>query len=167
MTSVIRILGVDPGSRAAGWAVIAVAGARLSFIAAGVVRPARALEKPQRLAFIDAALRALIDEHRPDEAAVEETFVNASPRDALTLGEARGIALAAPAAAGLSVAEYAANTVKKSVVGAGHADKRQVAAMVRVLLPAAGALAADAADALAVAICHAHHRGAAQLRRSA
>ncbi|MGF1543052.1 MAG: crossover junction endodeoxyribonuclease RuvC [Parvularculaceae bacterium] len=163
----IRILGRDPGSRATGWAVIAAAGARLSFVAAGVIRPARGLEKPQRLAAIATGLAETIASHGPDEAAVEETFVNSNPRDALTLGEARGLALAAPAGVGLAVAEYAANTVKKAVVGRGHADKRQVAAMVRVLIPAAGPLAADAADALAVAICHAHHRGARRLRASA
>jgi crossover junction endodeoxyribonuclease RuvC len=167
MTGVIRILGVDPGSGATGWGLIDCAGARLSFVAAGVVRPKRALSRAGRLAAIHDALAALIADHRPDEAAVEETFVNASPRDALVLGEARGVALLAPARAGITVAEYAANTIKKSVVGKGHAEKTQVAAMVRVLLPASGAQAADAADALAVAICHAHHRNAAQLKVSA
>jgi len=167
MTGVIRILGVDPGSGATGWGLIDCAGARLSFVAAGVVRPKRALSRAGRLAAIHDALAALIADHRPDEAAVEETFVNASPRDALVLGEARGVALLAPARAGIAVAEYAANTIKKSVVGKGHAEKAQVAAMVRVLLPASGAQAADAADALAVAICHAHHRNAAQLKVSA
>ena len=165
MTDVIRILGVDPGARATGWAVIDSAGPRLSFRAAGVLRAAAGDDRAQRLAAIQTRLAALIADHRPMEAAVEATFVNASPRDALILGEARGVALAAPAAAGLPVAEYAANTVKKAVVGRGHADKAQVQAMVRVLLPAAGALAADAADALAVAICHAHHRGRSALER--
>ena len=133
-----------------------------------MIRPRRTLGRPERLAAIHEALAALIAAERPDEAAVEETFVNASPRDALVLGEARGVALLAPALAGVSVAEYAANTIKKAVVGRGHAEKRQVAAMVRVLLPASGDLAADAADALAVAICHAHLRGAAaMLKRTA
>ncbi len=167
MTEVIRILGVDPGARATGWAVIDRAGARLSFVGAGVVRAGAKMTKAQRLAAIQKALGDIIETHGPREAAVEETFVNASPRDALTLGEARGVALAAPAAAGLPVAEYAANTVKKAVVGKGHADKAQVQMMVRVLIPASGALAADAADALAVAICHAHHRDAQELRRRA
>ncbi len=167
MTGVIRILGVDPGSGATGWGLIDCAGTRLSFVAAGVVRPKRALSRAGRLAAIHDALAALIADHRPDEAAVEETFVNASPRDALVLGEARGVALLAPARAGIAVAEYAANTIKKTVVGRGHAEKAQVAAMVRVLLPQSGEQAADAADALAVAICHAHHRGAAQLKVSA
>ena len=164
MQQVIRILGVDPGARATGWAVIDAAGARLSFVGAGVVRPRAGLARPARLAVIHAALNDLIDEHRPQAAAVEATFVNASPRDALVLGEARGVALATPAAAGLDVAEYAANTVKKAVVGRGHADKTQVQAMVRVLMPLSGAQPADAADALAVAICHAHHAANPLLR---
>lgn len=159
MSSVIRIIGIDPGSAATGWGVIDCAGPRLSYVASGVVRPSRAARHPAKLAAIFDALTALIAEHRPGEAAVEETFVNASPRDALILGQARGVALLAPAAAGLEVAEYAANSVKKSVVGRGHADKKQVQAMVKVLLPKCGALAADEADALGVAICHAHHRG--------
>jgi crossover junction endodeoxyribonuclease RuvC len=163
MTGVIRIFGVDPGSTVTGWGVVDCAGPRLSFVAAGVIRPKRGLSRAHRLAAIHGALCALIAEHSPGEAAVEETFVNASPRDALVLGEARGVALLAPASAGLAVAEYAANTIKKSVVGRGHADKTQVQAMVRVLLPASGEQAADAADALAVAICHAHHRGAAAM----
>ena len=163
MAGVIRILGIDPGSGATGWGVIEAAGSRLSFLAAGVIRPKRALSRAERLAAIHEGLGHLIAEWTPAEAAVEETFVNASPRDALVLGEARGVALLAPALAGLSVAEYAANTVKKSVVGRGHADKTQVQAMVRVLLPTSGAQAADAADALAVAICHAHHRNSAEL----
>lgn len=168
MTAVIRILGVDPGSGATGWGVVDCAGPRLSFVAAGVIRPKRALSRAERLAAIHQGLAALIAEMKPDEAAVEETFVNASPRDALVLGEARGVALLAPAQAGLAVAEYAANTIKKAVVGRGHAEKAQVAAMVRVLLPASGEQAADAADALAVAICHAHHRNsAAPLRKTA
>lgn len=165
MTGVIRIIGIDPGSGATGWGIVEMTGVKLGFVGAGVIRPKRALDKPARLATIHDGLAAVIAEYRPLEAAVEETFVNASPRDALTLGEARGIALLAPAIAGLDVAEYAANSVKKAVVGRGHADKAQVAAMVRVLLPASGAQAADAADALAVALCHAHHRSsAARLR---
>lgn len=158
MTSVIRIFGIDPGSTATGWGVVDCAGARLSYVASGVVRPKRGAEHPQKLAEIFDRLSGLIASHAPHEAAVEETFVNASPRDALVLGQARGAALLAPATAGLSVAEYAANTVKKSVVGRGHADKHQVQAMVKVLLPQCGALASDEADALAVAVCHAHHR---------
>lgn len=167
MTGAIRILGVDPGSGVTGWGLIEAAGTRLSFVAAGVVRPKRALSRAERLAAIHDALADLIAAHGPHEAAVEETFVNASPRDALVLGEARGVALLAPARAGIAVAEYAANTIKKSVVGRGHAEKAQVAAMVRVLLPASGEQAADAADALAVAICHAHHRSSLLMKATA
>ncbi|MGE0409096.1 MAG: crossover junction endodeoxyribonuclease RuvC [Amphiplicatus sp.] len=162
--SVIRIFGVDPGSAATGWGVVDSDGPRLCFVAAGVIRPKRS-SRAARLAFIAEALAALIETHRPDEAAVEETFVNQSPRDALVLGEARGAALIAPAMAGLDVFEYATNSVKKAVVGRGHAEKRQVQAMVKVLLPACGAPPQDAADALAVAICHAHLRGAIALQQ--
>lgn len=166
MTSVIRIFGIDPGSAATGWGVVDCAGARLSYVASGVVRPKRGAAHAQKLADIFERLSGLIKSHEPDEAAVEETFVNASPRDALVLGQARGVALLAPAKVGLSVAEYAANTVKKSVVGRGHADKHQVQAMVKVLLPQCGQLASDEADALAVAICHAHHRDMRRLEAS-
>ena len=166
MSEVIRIFGIDPGSAATGWGVVDSIGARLVFVASGVVRPKRAAAHGEKLAQIFEKLRDLIAEHAPHEAAIEETFVNASPRDALILGQARGTAMLAPALAGLSVAEYAANTVKKSVVGRGHADKRQIQAMVKTLLPKSGELAADEADALAVAICHAHHLGARRLEAS-
>jgi len=126
-------------------------------VASGVIRPKRNAAYAEKLALIFSALSDLIAEHRPDEAAIEETFVNASPRDALVLGQARGVALLVPALGGLPIEEYAANSVKKSVVGRGHADKTQVQAMVKVLLPKCGTVAADEADALAVAICHAHH----------
>lgn len=165
MGVVIRIIGIDPGSAATGWGVIDCAGSRLAFVAAGVIRPPRSEARAGKLAFIFASLRGLIEAHRPDEAAVEETFVNANPRDALVLGEARGAALMAPAMTGIEVAEYATNSVKKAVVGKGHAEKVQVQAMVRALLPASGEQTADAADALAVAICHAHCRAARALER--
>ena len=166
MNMVIRILGVDPGSAATGWGVVESSGARLSYVASGVIRPKRGSAPAQKLSVIFEGLKDLIAEFAPDEAAVEETFVNANPRDALVLGQARGVALLAPGLAGLSVAEYAANSVKKSVVGKGHADKTQVAAMVKVLLPKCGTLASDEADALAVAICHAHHAGIRRLEAS-
>lgn len=166
MASVIRILGVDPGSAATGWGVIDCAGARLSHVASGVIRAKRGAAHAQKLAGIFEGLREVIAGHKPDEAAVEETFVNASPRDALILGQARGVALLAPALAGLPVFEYAANTIKKATVGRGHADKGQVQAMVKVLLPKCGSLAADEADALAVAICHAHHGTIRRLKAS-
>jgi crossover junction endodeoxyribonuclease RuvC len=166
MGAVIRILGIDPGSAATGWGVVDFDGVRLSFVEAGVVRPPRAAGRAGALAAIFTGLGAVFERLRPVEAAVEQTFVNASPRDALVLGQARGVALLAPALAGVEVFEYAANRVKKSVVGRGHADKAQVQAMIRVLLPAAGRQAADAADALAVAICHAHGRSAQNLMKA-
>lgn len=157
MNGMIRIFGIDPGSVATGWGVVDCAGARLAYVASGVIRPTRSAPPAEKLRLIFSALSDLLARYAPAEAAVEETFVNANPRDALVLGQARGVALLAPAMAGAGVAEYAANTVKKSVVGRGHAQKQQVQAMVKVLLPKCGPLAADEADALAVAICHAHH----------
>ncbi len=156
----IRILGIDPGLRTTGWGVIEAEGSRLGFVACGVVRSEASDELSARLRALHAGLAQVIAAHAPQEAAVEETFVNRDPQSALKLGQARGVALLAPAMAGLTVAEYAANLVKKTVVGAGHAEKRQVAMMVKTLLPKSDARAADAADALAVAICHAQHRGA-------
>ena len=154
----MRFLGLDPGLRATGWGVIDAAANRLRHVAHGTIRPPRAGTLAERLAALYRALAAVIAAQRPDEAAVEETFVNRNPASTLLLGQARGVVLLAPAEAGIAVAEYPANLVKKSLVGAGHAEKRQIAAMVGALLPGAGALADDAADALAVAICHAHHR---------
>jgi crossover junction endodeoxyribonuclease RuvC len=156
----IRILGIDPGLSATGWGVIESAGSRLAFRACGSISTTPDTPMSQRLAFIHRELAARIGEYAPDEGAIEETFVNRDPRSALKLGQARGVALAALALAGLDVAEYAANLVKKTVVGVGHAEKPQVAMMVRMLLPASEARTPDAADALAVAICHAQHRNA-------
>jgi len=166
MKEVIRIFGIDPGSIRMGWGVIECSGPRQSFVAAGAIKPGRNLCKAERLSFLLHGLQEVIDHYKPGEAAVEETFVNVNPRDALILGQARGIALVAPALVDIPVYEYAANSVKKSVVGRGHADKEQVQAMVRVLLPASGKQSADAADALAVALCHAHHRGIKNLEKS-
>jgi crossover junction endodeoxyribonuclease RuvC len=159
----IRIIGIDPGLRATGWGIIEAQGSRLSFIACGCVRSDDKLAIAARLRQLHEGLAEIIATHAPHEAAVEETFVNRDPQSALKLGHARGIALAVPALAGLEVAEYAANLVKKTVVGAGHAEKTQVAMMVRILLPKSDATTADAADALAVAITHAQHRGARKL----
>ncbi len=155
-----RILGIDPGLRACGWGVIESAHGRLSFVAAGVIEPPakNKASLAARLAALHREITAIITHHAPAEAAVEETFVNNNPRAALTLGQARGVCLSAPALQGLDVAEYAANKIKKSVTGVGHGDKTQIQAMIKVLLPKAGLQCADAADALAVAICHAHHR---------
>ena len=159
MSDTVIILGIDPGLRHTGWGVIRSSGQRLSFVAAGTVDPSAALPMAARLAVLAEGLGDVIAQHRPDEAVVEETFVNGNARAALKLGQARGIALVAPALAGLPVAEYAANLIKKSVTGYGHADKQQVQAMIRILLVGVGdALAVDAVDALAIAVCHAHHR---------
>jgi crossover junction endodeoxyribonuclease RuvC len=155
----LRILGIDPGLRRTGWGVVAVEGSRLSFIACGAVTPTTTLDMAERLAAIHEGLRVVVADHAPHEAAVEETFVNKDARATLKLGAARGIAMLVPAQAGLKVAEYAPNQVKKTVVGAGHADKAQIRMMVKVLLPKADFSSDDMADALAIAICHAHHRG--------
>jgi crossover junction endodeoxyribonuclease RuvC len=156
----IRIIGIDPGLRNVGWGLIEVEGSRLVYVGCGSIQTRAALSLAERLAQIHRGLTALIEAERPDEAAVEETFVNRDPQSALKLGQARGIALAAPALLGLPVAEYAANVIKKTVVGAGHAEKAQIAMMVKMLLPACQIASPDAADALAVAITHAQHRQA-------
>jgi crossover junction endodeoxyribonuclease RuvC len=152
-----RLLGLDPGLRHTGWGVIDVEGSRLRFVAAGAIHPGTDRPMAERLAELHDALVRVIAEHKPTAAAVEETFVNQNAASTLKLGLARGVALLVPALAGLPVAEYPANLIKKSVVGAGHADKTQIQMMVRRLLPGCALESADAADALAVAICHAHH----------
>lgn len=153
----MRILGIDPGLVHTGWGVIAADRGRLAYVASGRINAPVAAPLADRLRFIFDELSALIAVHAPASAAIEETFMNNNAASALKLGQARGAAMLAPAMAGLPVAEYAANLVKKSVVGNGHAGKEQVQAMMRVLLPRAGELTPDQADALAVAICHAHH----------
>jgi crossover junction endodeoxyribonuclease RuvC len=153
----MRLLGLDPGLRKTGWGVIEAADGRLRHVANGTVGSDDALEVPERLVQLFEGLLAVIERYAPKEAAVEESFVNRNPSSTLKLGLARGVALLAPARAGLKVTEYPTNLVKKAVVGAGHADKEQVQAMVRRLLPQAAITGPDAADALAVAICHAHH----------
>ncbi|WP_371819120.1 crossover junction endodeoxyribonuclease RuvC [Roseococcus sp. SDR] len=159
----VRILGIDPGLTHTGWGVIESAGSHLRFVAAGAISTGTVDDLPARLVQIHNALSHLIGEWRPDEAAVEHTYVNKNPAAALKLGQARGVALLAPAMAGLPVAEYQAMEVKRAVVGTGHADKIQVQDMVKRLLPGAVLKRADAADALAIAICHAHHRGTRNL----
>ena len=166
MNLVTRIIGIDPGLRRCGWGIIESAGNRLVFVACGTLTPPTDGALADRLAILFAGINDILDRFTPDEAAVEETFVNAGPRSALILGQARGVALMTPAARGLPVAEYAANLVKKSVVGTGHAEKGQVGLMVKTLMPAADFKGEDAADALAIAICHAHHRVAAQRLRA-
>jgi crossover junction endodeoxyribonuclease RuvC len=153
----MRLIGLDPGLRLTGWGVIDVEGNRLSHVAHGVVKVTAAGPLADRLCALFEGVLAIVEAHRPSEAAVEETFVNVNPGSTLKLGQARGVVMLAPARSGLPVFEYAANLVKKSVTGVGHADKRQIAMMVGRLLPGIAA-ESDAADALAVAICHAHHR---------
>lgn len=152
----MRVIGIDPGLRNLGWGVIEAHGSRLSHIANGVCTSG-AGSLAQRLVALHDQLRRVLDEFTPDVAAVEQTFVNKDGAATLKLGQARGVALLVPARAGLDVAEYAPNTVKKTVVGVGHADKRQVLHMVSMQLPGAVVQGPDAADALAIAICHAHH----------
>lgn len=153
------ILGLDPGLGTTGWGLISAIGNRLTHIANGQIATNAKAPLAERLVVLDRALTDLILEHRPDAAAVEEVFVNANPQSTLKLGQARGVCLLAAARGGLPVAEYATRLVKKAVVGTGAAEKGQVQAMLRILLPGAAVAGADAADALAVAICHAHHRG--------
>lgn len=163
----MRVLGIDPGLRNMGWGVILVDGPRLRHVANGVIRSVAdgtAQDLGARLSVLFRGLCAVIAEHAPDAAAVEQTFVNKDASGTLKLGQARGIALLAPAEAGLPVGEYAPNAVKKTVVGVGHAGKEQVQHMVRVQLPGVTFAGPDAADALAIAICHAHHLQGRRLR---
>lgn len=154
----MRLLGLDPGLRHTGWGVIEVQGNRLHHLANGVIDVPTREALADRLRILFAAVIDVIERHAPDEAAVEETFVNRNPDATLRLGQARGVVLLAPAHAGLVVAEYAANRVKKAVTGVGHAHKDQIGMMVQRLLPGSDPAGPDAADALAVAICHAHYR---------
>lgn len=169
MTETIRIIGIDPGLRNTGWGIIDVKANALSFVAAGTIKAATDADLANRILEIFNALNAIIGEWQPDEAAVEETFVNKDARATLKLGQARGAALLAPAKAGLQIGEYAPNQVKKSVIGVGHGDKKQIKMMVGILLPKAKFDSDDAADALAIAICHAHNRQslAQQMRMAA
>ncbi|MGD0151238.1 MAG: crossover junction endodeoxyribonuclease RuvC [Xanthobacteraceae bacterium] len=167
MTRPIRILGIDPGLRRTGWGVVEIAGNRLGFIGCGSVTSNDRDSMATRLLAIHDGLMRILDEFRPDEAAVEATFVNKDAQATLKLGQARGIAMVVPAKAGVPVAEYAPNIVKKSIVGTGHGDKVQVRMMIGVLLPKADPATHDAADALAIAVTHAHHRQSVVLRVAA
>jgi crossover junction endodeoxyribonuclease RuvC len=160
----VRILGIDPGLRRTGWGVIEVDGNRLAYVGCGLVEPPENMPLATRLLAIHEGLAAVLADFRPVEAAVEQTFVNKDGVATLKLGQARGVAMLAPAMFGISVSEYAPNQVKKTVVGAGHADKNQVLVMLKILLPKAEPKSADAADALAVAVTHAHHRQSPTLR---
>ena len=153
-----RILGIDPGLRRMGWGLVDVEGTALRFVASGTIRPDGTQPLATRLAKLYEGLTDVLTDWEPAEAAVEETFVNKDARATLKLGQARGVAMLVPALAGLPVGEYAPNLVKKTVVGTGHGAKGQVSMMVKVLLPRATFDSEDAADALAIAICHAHQR---------
>ena len=167
MAHLIRILGIDPGLRRTGWGLIESEGNRLIHVACGSVETGERDDLGTRLLAIHDGLIAVIERYRPQEAAVEATFVNANAAATLKLGQARGIAMLVPAKAGLAVAEYAPNVVKKTVVGAGHGEKSQIRMMIGVLLPKADPQSEDAADALAIAICHAHHRTSVLLKVAA
>lgn len=158
----VRIIGIDPGLRNLGWGVIDVLGSRITHVANGICHSTGA-DLSLRLLSLYDQLRAVVSEFVPEQAAIEQTFVNKDGAGTLKLGQARGIAMLVPAQAGLSVGEYAPNSVKKTVVGVGHADKRQVLHMVQLQLPGAKIVGPDAADALAIAICHSHHCGAGGL----
>jgi crossover junction endodeoxyribonuclease RuvC len=167
MRGAIRIIGIDPGLRRTGWGVVESFGSRLSFVAAGTLRIAETAALAERLCAIHDGLARIVEEFVPHEAAVETTFVNRDATATLKLGQARGVAMLVPAIAGVPVAEYAPNLVKKTIVGAGHSEKMQVRMMIGVLLPRADPQTDDAADALAIAVCHAHHRNSAALRVAA
>jgi crossover junction endodeoxyribonuclease RuvC len=164
MAAAIRIIGIDPGLRRTGWGVVETLGNSLRFVASGTVRSDDKAALAVRLKQLHDGLVAVLHEHVPHEAAVEATFVNKDAVATLKLGQARGVAMLVPALAGLGVAEYAPNAVKKTVIGVGHGDKKQIHMMVKVLMPRASFDTDDAADALAIAICHAHHRQSAAAR---
>lgn len=153
----MRVIGIDPGLRNMGWGVIDVNGPRISHVANGVARSAAADELSERLLSLYEQLCEVIATYQPDCAAVEQTFVNKDAVATLKLGQARGIALLAPAKAGLSIGEYAPNAIKKAVVGVGHAAKEQVEHMIKLQMPGVKLAGADAVDALAIAVCHSHH----------
>ena len=157
MVNLIRILGLDPGLQKTGWGVVDMEGANLRHVANGTISSSPKTPLSDRLVELHDGLQEVLAEWQPESAAVEETFVNKNPASTLKLGQARGISLLVPALAGVTVAEYSPNHIKKSVVGRGHAGKDQVFAMVKILLPGVKINGPDAADALAVAICHAHH----------
>jgi crossover junction endodeoxyribonuclease RuvC len=162
-----RILGIDPGLRRTGWGVVEIEGNRLVFVACGSVETNERADLATRLVVIHDGLARVVGEYAPHEAAVEATFVNRDAAATLKLGQARGIAMLVPARLGVSVAEYAPNLVKKTIVGAGHCDKTQIRMMIGVLLPKADPPSDDAADALAIAVTHAHHRQSVILRAAA
>lgn len=167
MAEAIRIIGIDPGLRRTGYGIIETLGNNLKFITSGTIRSDESLSLASRLSTLYDGLSDVIHSFMPQEAAVEQTFVNKDATATLKLGQARGIALLAPAQAGLPVAEYAPNSIKKAVIGVGHGEKQQIHMMVKVLMPRANFDSSDAADALAIAICHAHNRNSLSNRLKA
>ncbi len=165
MQEAIRIIGIDPGLRRTGWGVIESLGNSLKFVASGTVTSDGDADLASRLCQLHDGLAEVVHAYRPDEAAVEQTFVNKDAVATLKLGQARGIAMLVPARAGLPVSEYAPNAVKKAVIGVGHGEKQQIHMMLKILMPRATFTGNDAADALAIAICHAHQRGGQKLRQ--
>ena len=167
MGEAIRIIGIDPGLRRTGWGIVESLGNSLRFVGSGTVRSDDKAALATRLCQLHDGLAEILHAAMPQEAAVEQTFVNKDAAATLKLGQARGIAMLVPARAGLLVAEYAPNAVKKAVIGVGHGDKKQIHMMVKVLMPKAVFNSDDAADALAIAICHAHHRTSILLKAAA
>ncbi|WP_417423081.1 crossover junction endodeoxyribonuclease RuvC [Hoeflea sp.] len=167
MAEAIRIIGIDPGLRNTGWGVVDSLGNSLRFVASGTVKSDNKLDLASRLSQLYGGLEEVLHQYQPFEAAVENTFVNKDATATLKLGQARGIAMVVPARAGLKVAEYAPNAVKKAVIGVGHGDKKQIVMMVKVLMPKATFDSDHAADALAIAICHSHHRTSMAWRMAA
>ncbi|WP_029616775.1 crossover junction endodeoxyribonuclease RuvC [Pseudorhizobium marinum] len=165
MTETIRIIGIDPGLRRTGWGVIETLGNSLRFVASGTVMSDGDLDLASRLCQLHDGLAEVVHSYQPQEAAVEQTFVNKDAVATLKLGQARGVVMLVPARAGLRVSEYAPNAVKKAVIGVGHGDKKQIHMMLKILMPKATFVGNDAADALAIAICHAHNRGGERLRK--
>jgi crossover junction endodeoxyribonuclease RuvC len=167
MGEAIRIIGIDPGLRRTGWGIIDSVGNSLRFVASGTVRSDEKESLAKRLCQLHDGLAEVLHQTMPHEAAVEQTFVNKDATATLKLGQARGIAMLVPARAGLVVAEYAPNAVKKAVIGVGHGEKQQIHMMLKILMPKAEFKGNDAADALAIAICHAHNRGGNRMRQAA
>lgn len=165
MSDTIRIIGIDPGLRRTGWGVIETLGNSLRFVASGTVTSDGDLDLASRLCQLHDGLAEVVHSYQPQEAAVEQTFVNKDAVATLKLGQARGVVMLVPARAGLRVSEYAPNAVKKAVIGVGHGDKKQIHMMLKILMPKATFVGNDAADALAIAICHAHNRGGERLRK--
>jgi crossover junction endodeoxyribonuclease RuvC len=165
MTDTIRIIGIDPGLRRTGWGIIETLGNSLRFVASGTVTSDGDMDLASRLCQLHDGLAEVVHTYQPDEAAVEQTFVNKDAVATLKLGQARGVVMLVPARAGLRVSEYAPNAVKKAVIGVGHGEKQQIHMMLKILMPKATFTGNDAADALAIAICHAHNRGGERMRK--